>query len=198
MKRRDVYENFFGAGALFITALVIMPALLFNPDTTQRVFQFLFFSFLVWLSGKKINFILTILIIAGITAFNLIVPYGRVLFSIGVFKITSGALTAGIHRAVTLEALVMLSKASVRQDLKLPGTFGGLLGESLRIFYVMTNKKHRIAGKTFFSDIDSLLLELSREEIPEVNVQITRTKPLGYAILAVVIVISWMFFLIGR
>jgi len=30
---------------------------------------------------------------------------------------------AGIHRAVTFQALVMLSKFSIRQDLKIPGAF---------------------------------------------------------------------------
>ena len=198
MNRREVYNNIFGARALFITGLIIMPALLFNPSTEYRILQFLFFLFLAWLSGNRINFIFTILIIAGIAAFNLIVPYGRVLFSIGAFKVTSGALTAGIHRAVTLEALVMLSKASIRHDLKIPGAFGELLGESLRIFSVMTDRKYRVTGKTFFADIDRLLLELSEEEISGFDIKIMRTKPLGYAILAIVAVLSWLGFLIPR
>jgi heptaprenyl diphosphate synthase len=198
MNRREVYNNIFGARALFITGLIIMPALLFNPSTEYRILQFLFFLFLAWLSGNRINFIFTILIIAGIAAFNLIVPYGRVLFSIGAFKVTSGALTAGIHRAVTLEALVMLSKASIRHDLKIPGAFGELLGESLRIFSVMTDRKYHITGKTFFADIDRLLLELSEEEISGFDIKITRTKPLGYAILAIVALLSWLGFLIPR
>jgi heptaprenyl diphosphate synthase len=192
MNRRAFYESAFSAKALFLAGLVIMPALLFNPSTEYRVFQFLFFLFLVLLSGKKVNLILTILVIAGITAFNLIIPYGRVLFSIGAFKVTSGALTAGIHRAVTLEALVMLSRLSVRQDLKIPGAFGELLGESLRIFSVMTSRKYRVTAKTFFADIDSLLLELSEEEIPGSDVQITCTKLVGCFILAVVVVVSWL------
>ncbi|MDR1839668.1 MAG: hypothetical protein LBQ93_08835 [Treponema sp.] len=191
MKRCEFYNSIFSARALFIAGLLMMPALLFNPSTEHRVLQFVFFWFLVWLSGKRTNILFTFLIITGIIAFNLIIPYGRVLFNIGSFKITSGALTAGIHRAVTLEALIMLSKVSVRQDLKIPGAFGELLGESFRIFSVMTNGKYRITGKTFFADIDNLLLELSRDEIPNYDIQITRTKPVGYVMLAVVIVLSW-------
>jgi len=194
MNRSKIYNSIFSARALFIAGLLIMPALLFNPSTEHRVLQFVFFWFLVWLSGKRTNILFTFLVITGIIAFNLIIPYGRVLFNIGSFKITSGALTAGIHRAVTLEALIMLSKVSVRQDLKIPGAFGELLGESFRIFSVMTSGKYRITGKTFFADIDNLLLELSEGEIPNPDVQITRTKPVGYVILAVVVVLSWFFY----
>ena len=189
--RRGIYENIFSARALFIAGLIVMPALLFNPSTKFRIIQFLFFWLIVWLSGKKTNPLFTILIIAGIVAFNIIIPYGRILFSIGAFKITAGALTAGIHRAVTLEALVMLSKVSIRQDLKIPGSFGELLGESLRIFSAMMSREYRVTGKTFFADIDKLLLELSGEDIPQCAVQITRTKPAGYVILVITIVLSW-------
>jgi len=192
MNRREIYESLFSSRALFITGLVIMPALLFNPNTESRVIQFLFFCLLVWLSGKKVNPIFTILIIFFITAFNLIIPYGRVLFSIGAFKITSGALKAGVHRAVTLEALIMLSKVSVRQDLRIPGAFGELLGESLRIFSLLMGRKYRITRKNIFADIDGLMLELSAEETPVENAQKTRTKTAGYVILAVVVVLSWI------
>jgi len=192
MNRREVYESVFGARALFIAGLAVMPALLFNPGTEYRVLQFLFFWFLVWLSGKKSNPVLTIMAIVFITAFNLIVPYGRVLFSVGAFKVTSGALTAGIHRAVTLEGLVMLSKVSVRQDLKIPGAFGGLLGESLRIFSAMMSRKYRLTGRNFFAGVDNLLMELSGEEMPVDAVRETRTKPAGYAVLAAAVVLSWL------
>ena len=192
MKRREIYKNFFGAGALFIAGLAIMPALVFNPQTETRIVQFMFFCLLVMLSGKKINPVFTFLAIFFITAFNLIIPYGKILFSVGAFKITSGALKAGIHRAITLEALLMLSKVTIRQDLKIPGTFGEILGDSFRVFSVMMSMKNRITVRNFFVDIDSLLLELSEENIDNSDVQITRTKPVGYVILAVVIVISWL------
>lgn len=197
MKRQEVYESIFGARTLFAAGLIIMPALLFNPSTEYRVLQFLFFGFLVWLSGKKTHLLFTIMIIASITAFNLIVPYGRVLLSFGAFKITAGALKAGIHRAVTLQAFVMLSRASIRQDLKIPGAFGELLGESLRIFSVMTSRKYRIKSGTFIADIDRMLLELSEEEIPQAAVSEACTKPAGYVVLAIVIVLSWFPLLIS-
>jgi len=191
MNRREFYDNTFSAKALFVAGLAIIPSLVFNPSTECRIIQFLFFCLLVWLSGKRVNPVFTILIIAFIAAFNLIIPYGRVLFSIGAFKITSGALKAGIHRAVTLEALIMLSKVSIRQDLKIPGAFGEILGESLRVFSVITSKKHRITTGNFIADIDALMLELNEEEITQTAIREARTKPAGFVVLAVIVVLSW-------
>jgi heptaprenyl diphosphate synthase len=192
MSRLEIYDNIFSAKALFITGLLIMPALLFNPSTEYRVVQFLFFWFLVWLSGKKTRPVFTILIITIIITFNLLIPYGRILFSLGPFKITSGALTAGIHRAVTLIALVMLSRVTVRQDLKIPGAFGKILGESLRIFSVIMDRKFRVISKDPVAEIDNLMLELSEEEFPQTPVHEVKTKPVGYVVLIIVIILSWI------
>jgi len=192
--RRKIYENLFGAQALCIAGLIAMPAMLFNTNLVFRIFQFLFFWFLAWLAGKKNNPLFTILVILGIVAFNLILPYGQVLFSIGVFKITSDALEAGIQRAVTLEGLIMLSRLTIRQDLKIPGLFGELVGESFRIFSVIMTQKQRISRKTLISDIDTLMLELSggSGETSGADVIPSRTKPAGFVILAVLVIFSWL------
>jgi heptaprenyl diphosphate synthase len=159
--RRDLYQRLFSSRALFITGLCIMPALLFNPNPLFRVLQFLFFWFLAWFTGKKNNPLITIAIILSIVFFNLLVPYGRVLFAAGVFKITAGALVMGIQRAVTLEGLIMLSRVSIRRDLRLPGGFGELIGESFRIFALIMDSRQRITRKNLIGDIDALMLELS-------------------------------------
>jgi heptaprenyl diphosphate synthase len=215
--RRNVYERLFSARALCIAGILTMPALLFNPNTFFRILQFFCFWFLSWLSGKKNNPFITIVIILGIVFFNLLVPYGQVLFSAGVFKITLGALMAGIHRAVTLEGLVMLSRISIRQDLRIPGGFGELIGESFRLFAVIMNSRRRITRKNLAGDIDDLMIELSgdepaaaREEAPAGSGGTTsgeeapernpaagpapkkRTTAAGYVILAAVIILSWL------
>ena len=192
MKRLKIYESNFSAVSLFAAGLLIVPAVVFNPSTEYRVLQFLFFSVLVLLSGKKTNFLFTVLFISCIVAFNLIIPYGRVLYSIGPFKITSGALAAGIHRAVTLQALVMLSKLSIRQDLKIPGIFGEILGESLIIFSVLMNRKKKPEGKKIIAKIDTLLFELSSEDFTGANPPQQKTTIPGYVVLAIVVVVSWL------
>jgi len=171
-----------------------MPALLFNPIVMSRFFQFLFFWFLSWLSGKKNNPLFTLLVMLGIVVFNLIIPYGQVLFSVGVFKITSGALETGVNRAVTLEGLIMLSRFTIRQDLKIPGFFGELIGESFRLFAVVMDQKQHITRKNLIADIDRLMLDLSGDasEVPQPAEVPSHTKPAGFVILAVAVILSWL------
>jgi heptaprenyl diphosphate synthase len=191
-RRRKRVDRLFPPGPLFISALAIMPALLFNPNTWTRVLQFFFFAFLAWLSGKKINPIITILIIVVIVFFNLLVPYGRVLASLGPFRITAGSLLAGIHRAVTLEALVMLSRAAIRPDLRLPGMFGEILGESFRIFGQIMERKIIINRGDIAGDLDRLMLELSADTAaPEAARPAPLTVP-GCIFLITVILLSWL------
>ena len=193
-RRRKVYEGLFSAKALCIAGLIIMPALLFNPIVPARILQFLLFWFLAWLSGKKNNPIFTFLVILGIVVFNLIIPYGRVLFSIGAFKITQGGLVVGVQRAVTLEGLIMLSRVTIRPDLKIPGLFGELIGESFRIFSVIMNQKQRITRKNLMGDIDQMMLDLSSdvgEILQSETAPALRTKPAGFAVLVFVVILSW-------
>jgi heptaprenyl diphosphate synthase len=200
LRRRQVYEKLFSARALCITVLLIMPAMLFNPHTLFRIVQFFFFWFLAWLSGKKNNPLITLLIMACIIAFNLLVPYGQILFSIGIFKISSGALIMGIERAVTLEGLIMLSRAGIRQDLRIPGSFGELIGESFRIFALILDRKHRISRKNIIADIDRLMIELSGDPAtaqtgPE---PVSRTKLPGFIILSAAVILSWLPWILVR
>jgi len=193
--RRQVYEELFSAQALCFAGFLAIPALLFNPNTIFRIFQFLFFWFLAWLSGKKNNPLFIFWVILGIVIFNLIIPYGQILFSIGAFKITSGALMAGIQRAVTLEGLIMLSRFTIRQDLKIPGLFGELIGESFRIFALIMNQKKDITRKNLIADIDRLMLELSNDAADTSQSAVVlahSTKPAGFVILTVVVILSWL------
>jgi heptaprenyl diphosphate synthase len=149
-RRRAAFRNrVFSARDLAAAGLLMLAALFFNNDTILRGLQFLYFSFLVWLSGKRCNILLTLIITPGIVLANLLVPYGKVLFSAGPLDITSGALKAGLHRAFTLEALVMLSRFSIRNDLRLPGFFGGLLAESFRIFSALQERGKTLDRKKY-------------------------------------------------
>lgn len=196
------YQTLFSSNALCIAGLLAMPALLFNSSTIFRSALFLFFWFLCILSLKKTNPPITILIILGVIFINLLAPYGRVLLHIGAFKVTLGALMTGIKRAVTLEGLIMLSKLAIRSDLKLPGRFGSLLSESFVFFALITDSKKRITRKNFFTDLDNLLLDLSRWEgesfsaaIPLAAVPgaVKKTTPPGFFILITALIICWLF-----
>ena len=215
-RRQKAYERLFSARALCIAGLLTMPSLLFNPFPMLRVVQFLFFWFLCWLAGKKNNPIITVVVILGITVFNLIVPYGRVLYSIGTFNITLGALLVGIERAVTLGGLIMLSRLSIRPDLTIPGGFGALISESFRFFAIIMDSKKRVTRKNLMEDIDRLMIDLSSEnegergiaadtarnpveyanaedQLPKHEaIAATRTKTSGFVILAIAVILPWL------
>ena len=208
-KRQRAYNNLFGASPLCAAGFLAMPALLFNPDPLLRMFQFLGFWCLCWLAGKKNNPLLTVLVALGIVIFNLIIPYGQVLFSLGPFKITTGALMTGIQRAATLEGLLMLSRLTIRRDLKIPGLFGELIGGSFAIFANIMDSRPKITAKNLVKDIDRLMLELDNDEfsgsmvlekqlsVNDETVPVSGTRPLGYGILAVFIFLSWLPFVMG-
>jgi len=188
----NFYYNSISTNALFIAGFFIIPALVFNPSAEYRVIQFLFFMLLAFLCGKRINLLVTFFVTLFIIVFNLIIPYGQVLFTAGVLKITKGALEAGIHRAFTLQALIMLSKVTIRENLKLPGSFGQLLSRSLLIFSSLMNKKIRLTKGNFISGIDNLIINLNYEKTELSQSPDVRTRPLGYIVLIIIIFLSWL------
>jgi heptaprenyl diphosphate synthase len=197
MARAAGYERLFSSRSLCIAGLCAMPALLFNPDTACRTAQFVLFWFLAWLAGKKNNPVLTLSVLLGITAFNLLVPYGRVLVSWGIFRITEGALAAGLRRAVTLEGLLMLSRVAIRPDLRFPGNFGALIGESFRFLALIRERKQTVTRKNWMNDIDRLMIELSTEPVPGSGplAATNRTTRKGAVILILASLAAWFLWL---
>ena len=181
---RKARESFcfknFSSGALAAAGLCMMPALLFNPNTGARIVQFLFFWALAWLSGKKNKPVITVSVMLGIVLFNLLVPYGEVLFSAGPLKITSGALQEGIRRAVTVEGLFMLSRCCVRSDLRLPGIFGEIVGESFRIFSRLAEEKKLFSRTNWVERLDGLLVSYGEESFHQENFPQKSVPPESY------------------
>jgi heptaprenyl diphosphate synthase len=198
-KRREWCERSLSARDLCLAGLLMMPALVFNPYPYARFLQFLFFSLLVWLAGKKNNPLIAIVVILGIVAFNLLTPYGQALFSIGTFRFTLGALEGGLKRAATLEGLIMLSRFAIRRDLRLPGAFGGLIGESFRILASIQERRNAVSGKNFAAGIDALLLDLSKtgEPPPVASEGAPGSSALGRIILAATTLLAWLPWILG-
>jgi heptaprenyl diphosphate synthase len=161
-------DELFCAGLLMALIFLFSPALLGNRPAAAHAAQFIFFCLLARLSGKKINLLATTLFMAGIVFFNLLAPYGKVLAAFGPLRITQESLFAGLDKALILGGLLMLSRACIRRDLKLPG-IGSLLGESLRILELMREKKNIIRRGHVIEGIDNLLLEMETIGIYEPN-----------------------------
>jgi heptaprenyl diphosphate synthase len=162
--RREQWGRLFRSEDLFIAGLVMMVIFLFTSSLMFRALQFLFFWLLAVLSGRKNRPFITMLMMLSIVFFNLLVPYGKILAEWGPLKISQGALQAGLRRALTLEGLIMLSGAFIRPDLRLPGAFGALLGESFRFFALLQERKTVFDRRRIIEGIDGLMMEL---DVPE-------------------------------
>ena len=150
----------FGAGLLMAVIFVLSPL-------PARAAQFLLFCVLARLMGKKINPLITLAVMAGIVFFNLLAPYGKVLAVLGPLRITQGSLFSGLEKALTLEGLLMLSRACIARDLRLPGTAGFLLGESLRILELMRHKKGLIRRGRVIAGIDRMIQDIEAGDSTE-------------------------------
>ena len=195
-KRRSLYERLFSSGDLCAAGLLMTGALAFNPNPWLRSAQFLFFWLLLWLAGKKNKPLATITVTAGIVAFSLLAPYGRVLFSIGAFRITQGAVEGGLQRAATLEGLIMLSRFSIRRDLRLPGPLGRLTGESFRMLASIQERRSALSGKNLIAGIDALMTELDKTEEPPAALAGEAPRRgstgAGRIILAAAVLLAWL------
>jgi heptaprenyl diphosphate synthase len=164
--RRRMFWSRFRPGDLCAAALIMAAAFLCNPSPLLRIPQFLLFWLFAFMSGKKIRPLVTLTAILGIVICNLFPPYGRVLAEWGALRITGGALLTGLRKALTLEGLILLSRASIRPDLRFPGPLGALVAESFRLFERIgplgTGGGERKAG--LMAGIDRLMLELSAEQ----------------------------------
>ncbi len=190
-RRQERSLALFAGRDLFLAGLLVLPAFLFNPSTVARLVQFLLFWAGALLLGKKNSTWTTLTVMLGIVAFNLFVPYGRVLAQIGPFRITQGALLGGFEKALTVEGLVMVSKAAIRADLRLPGAFGLLIGDAFRMFERLSDQRRDVDWRDPLAALDQLLLQLSADELPAPTGP-TPGTPAGRLILAVAVALAWL------
>jgi len=127
----------------FIAGLLLVPSLLFQENLYIKAFQVFLFILLSSLSGKRFRLLPNLMISTGIIFMNLLTPMGRVLFSLGGFYLTAGALGVGISKALMLIGLIYVSRFSVTRGLSLPGEFGGIIA---RVFYYFEELTARRGG----------------------------------------------------
>ncbi len=152
------FKKHISAHHLFLCGLLIIPAFLFTDMIILKIAQTLVFLAMVFLVGKRIRILPPLILSASVVFFNVLSPFGEILFSIGPFPVTRGALEAGILRAVTLVGLVFLSQFAVRPDLSIPGRFGMLLAKVFFYFERITESGKSFDRKNIMKSLDSILL----------------------------------------
>ncbi|MFP4378116.1 MAG: hypothetical protein ACLFP4_13815 [Spirochaetales bacterium] len=181
---------------LFLAGAVLIVAFLFQASLTVRIAQVLLFAVFAMLAGKRIRWGYFAIMVSSITIFNLLTPVGQVLFEIGPWPVTRGALEQGLLKGFAIVGLVFISLSAVRPDLKLPGTFGGMIARLFFYFEHILDAKKRVRAAALVESLDGILLEmypLDREQAetdgpPEQSAPTaTRTDLLGTIGLIVVV-----------
>jgi uncharacterized membrane protein len=132
------------------------------PSTVWRSVIFVIFFILAFIKKKVRNPLFTLVTMLFIVFFNTLVPIGKVIFVIGPWSLTGGALVEGLRKAVTVEGLLFMSRCFIDKSLSIPGSFGKLLGDCFFIFSKMTTQRFKISPKTLVEDIDKILTELGK------------------------------------
>jgi len=108
---------------------------------------------------RRIKILPPLLVFISIVLFSLLQPYGRVLFSIFSFDITSGALISGLRKAFILTGMVVLSRLFIKTSFKLPGKPGLFMNRVFQYLGLLT-QKHIKKGRlsSIIKAVDSRLM----------------------------------------
>lgn len=101
----------------------------------------LFFFLLSQILKRRVNFCISFFLVIGITFFSMLTPNGKILFSIGNFNFTQGALLDGLYRSGMLLMISFLSKVLVASNIKFPGKFGSFLNDVFSIYEKLSSIK---------------------------------------------------------
>jgi len=140
-----------------MTGVALSAILLFQPSLAGRIAMLVVAAAASWLSGRRLSPLTTIVVLASIVGANLLVPLGRRLVTWGPLVVTEIALSEGLRKAVTFEALMFISKACLGPNLRLPGRFGAFFAEALRGYDRILEHKGSVHLATFMKDIDEIL-----------------------------------------
>lgn len=157
--KTDYLSRIITPGWRFFTGMMLMLLFLFFESLMFRAFMTVFFLILVLLAGKKILWKNYIILIFFITFFNLLTPWGQVLYSLGPLNITKGALLSGLQKGITFTGLILISLTSIKKGLIIPGKLGGLIGRVFYYFERIFEQKHRLARHDLIGTLDSILMD---------------------------------------
>ena len=178
---------------LFLAGMFLIPAFLFQSSLAVKVVQAVLFAVLATLAGKRIKLGYFGFLMLSITFFNLLSPWGKVLFTVGPFRVTEGALEAGFLKSFTIIGLVFISLFTIRPELRIPGRLGGIIAKVFLYFERILEGKRRVEPKRFIASIDDILLGLyrpgMRAELPPQSA--VKTTSSGYIVIFLLLALNY-------
>lgn len=118
-------------------------------------------------TNRKIlkNLTSSFVLLLSIIFFSLLVPNGKLLFSIGSFKITQESLFLGLRRGLILILSIYVSKIIVSKLPPLKGRFGKFINMILLYFKELTSFEKENSGKNIIKKLDSHLINVYNSSV---------------------------------
>lgn len=117
---------------------------------------------------KKVRWLTSLALVAGITFFTLLTPDGKVLWQYGWCRITEGSLQAGLFKSGILIFLQLFSKIFISAKIKLPGKAGQFVNQVFAIYEKLTAGKFPVKDEKN-RKIDSLIASIDEKLISAWN-----------------------------
>lgn len=152
-----------------ITGLVVLPAFLLQPSLTGTLLLAAAALAAAAAVGRRIRILPNVLVLISVVLANLLQANGMVLFTLGNFSVTGGALKIGLEKAFTLIGLIYLSQYMVSRRPKLPGVFGRVISLQLYYFERITETWRAQKEGGLIPRLDALLYRL--DDTPAVSAE---------------------------
>lgn len=178
-----------------VLALLVFPAFLLGSSLVYRLSLTVFWVFMALCAGKRLQPLYFISMLLSITAFNMVIPAGEVLFSLAGFTATSGAMVAGLSKGLGFVGQVFISLALVRPGLRIPGVFGAWLAEVVLAYQILLARRGTRKAQGITGMVDAAMLALEDEiQAGRACVQPQKTKKslAGMVVFISIISIHWL------
>ena len=142
---------------LFVSVIISFPAFLFQQNLFVQIGEVIVFFILALTKRGKIKVVASIFVLLGVTFFSLFSPYGEILYKIGSFTITKGALETGFHRGLLLVGMVFLSQLAVSPKIELPGKIGKFIATMFYYLDELGKEKIHFKKNNILTSIDDKL-----------------------------------------
>jgi len=147
------------SGALIIVGIILSQSLV------QRFCIVLFIILLALKSGRKFRLLPNLILLVTISLAHTLSPNGLVIFSIGSYSITLGALEIGANKALLLISFIYASHYMMSARPQIPGKLGAIISLQFYYFDRLTTKWHQIENKKpLIGAIDQLLMNIDVNE----------------------------------
>jgi len=146
--------------ARFFWGLALLACLVFAADWKARGLLAFLGMTLALASGKRVSLGYFAFLVVSVVVFNLFLPVGRVWVTLGPVPITEGAFFLGLGKGMTFAGLVFFSLASISRELRLPGRFGALWGQTFAWYEQLMDQRNALKPRALLMSIDRLLERL--------------------------------------